>query len=398
VKVERRERLLRTSLWWEFSHWEESDMSTLSRVGFTTLLAGLFFVTPFFNSIARAADDQVTEKDVINGTMQITFNTRTNLDSSGDLKEGSPAIGIKDQYHFTMKVAKTTQYDGDIFRQPKLYSSVLKRTKQEGLMSFNTYIKVLNPANLSQSKDVGKWVGDVKVHPTSGAYDLGAANLRIAIDQVGKAAAFEDKFGGKLIGKAEKKESLSGYTYKRLVGDKTVEVKVNKVDPMRFENIELAKGPAEVYPHTAVTGRLDYDYETGNYLTDGIHFKYNLNGKDVDDVVTGTIKWIEDPERATNGKGHYDFNLRFNEDKNKTPSNESSAFANMSQEDAFFAVDNAIPCLTGTVDYVDTFIAGGTTPSNSKVTYHLDANKLTKQQIVNFYKLWMVCVGPTNDE
>ena len=32
------------------------------------------------------------------------------------------------------------------------------------------------------------------------------------------------------------------------------------------------------------------------------------------------------------------------------------------------------------------------------MTYHLDANKLTKQQIVNFFKLWMVCVGPTNDE
>ena len=71
-----------------------------------------------------------------------------------------------------MKVAKTTQYDGDIFRQPKLYSSILKRTKQEGMMSYNTYIKVLNPNNLSQSKDVGKWVGDVKVDPTTGAYDL----------------------------------------------------------------------------------------------------------------------------------------------------------------------------------------------------------------------------------
>src|SRR3954453_2993265 len=178
-------------------------MTTLSRVSFWTLLvAVLIFVTP----LVRAADDNtVTEKDVIAGNMDITFKTRTNLDNSGDLKEGSAAIGAQDQYHYTMKVAKTTQYDGDIFRHPKLYSSVLKRTKQEGLMSFNTYIKVLNPANLSQSKDVGKWVGDVKVDPTSGAYDLGAANLRIAIDQVGKAAAFEDKFGGKLIGKAEKK-------------------------------------------------------------------------------------------------------------------------------------------------------------------------------------------------
>jgi hypothetical protein len=167
---------------------------------------------------------------------------------------------------------------------------------------------------------------------------------------------------------------------------------------MSFQQIELAKGPAEVYPHTFVSGRLDYDYETGNWFTDGIHFHYTLNGKESEDVVTGSIKWIEDPQRATNGKGHYDFNLRFNEEKNKPAAGESAAFANMSQEDAFFAVDNSIPCLTGHIDYVDTFIPGGTTPSSSKVTYHLGANKLTKQQIVNFYKLWMVCVGPTNDE
>jgi hypothetical protein len=378
---------------WDFS-WEETDMSRLSRVTLLTLVVAMCCS---FVSVVRAADDNtVTAKDVIAGTMNITFNTRTNLDTSGDLKDGSPALGAKDQYHYSLKVAMTTEYDGDIFRQPKLYSSILKRTKQDGLMSYNTYIKVFNPANPAQSKDVGKWVGDVKVDPTSGAYDL--SGMRYAIDAVGRAQAFNDSFGGRLIGKAEKKESLSSYTYKRLVGDKTVEITVKKTDPMTFDNIELAKGPAEVYPHTSVTGRLDYDYETGNYLTDGIHFKYNLNGKDFEDVITGTIKWVEDPDRATNGKGHYDFNLRFNEDKNKGASNESAAFANMSQEDAFFAVDNSVPCLTGTVEYVDTFISGGTTPSASKVVYHLDANKLTKQQIVNFYKLWMVCVGPTNDE
>ena len=54
--------------------------------------------------------------------------------------------------------------------------------------------------------------------------------------------------------------------------------------------------------------------------------------------------------------------------------------------------------MTGKIEYQDTFISGGTTPANSKVTYHLNANKLTKQQIVNFFKLWLVCVGPTNDE
>src|SRR5262249_40859857 len=156
--------------------------------------------------------------------------------------------------------------------------------------------------------------------------------LRIAIDTIGKASGFTDKFNGKLMGKAEKKESLGSYTYKRLIGDKTVEITVKKTDPMRFENVELAKGPAEVYPHTWVNGRLDYDYETGNWFTDGIRFKYTLNGKEYEDVVTGSIKWVEDPSRSTNGKGYYDFNLRFNEDKNKTAKSEAAAFDKMSEE------------------------------------------------------------------
>ena len=49
-----------------------------------------------------------------------------------------------------------------------------------------------------QSKDVGKWVGDVTVDPASGAYDLSGKPARIAIDAVGKAQAFNDNFGGRL--------------------------------------------------------------------------------------------------------------------------------------------------------------------------------------------------------
>lgn len=381
-------------------------MKTLSRVSSYTswTLLAAFFCTAMLalTSTVRAADDPnaLTEDDVITGVMNITFKTRTNLDTSGDLKAGSAALGAQDQYNFQMTVAKTTQYNGDVFRQPKLYSSILKRSKQNAKMAFNTYIAVLNPNDMKQRKDVGKWIGEVAIDPITGAYNLGGGEspLRIAIDAVGKAQAFTDKFNGVLLGKAEKKEGLSSYTYKRLIGDKTVEVVVKKSDPMQFNGIELAKGPAEIYPHTFVNGRLDYDYETGNWFTDGIHFKYSLNGKDYEDVITGSIKWIEDPDRATNGKGHYDLNLRFNEDKNKPAAGEAAAFANMSQEDAFFAVDNTIPCLTGKIEYVDTFIPGGTTPSSSKVTYHIGANKLNKQQIVNFFKLWMVCVGPTNDE
>lgn len=353
--------------------------------------------------IARAQPEQLTEDDVINGTMDIEFATRTNLDTSGKLKEGSAALGAKDKYKFKISVAKTTEFSGEIYRQPNLYSKLIQRKEQEAELGYSIDLAVLNPKDLKQRRVVGKWVGMVPVDPNSGAYDLsGGAKkeraLRIQVDTVGKAAGFEDKFGGRLMGKAEKKEGLASATYKRLIGGRQVQVVVKQSDPMRFENIILAKGPAEVYPRTTVSGRLDYDYETSNWLTDGIKFRYNIDGKDFEDTVTGTIKWVEDSDYNANGKGYYEFNLRFNEEQNRSATGESAAFEKMSAEDAFFAVDNSIPCLTGKVEYIDAFGAGGETVITSKVTYHLNANKLTKQQVMNFFKLWLIAVGPTNDD
>lgn len=153
-----------------------------------------------------------------------------------------------------------------------------------------------------------------------------------------------------------------------------------------------------MYPRTVVNGRLDYDYETGSYFADNIRFKYSLDGRDYEDVVTGRIKWIEDPERKTNGKGHYDFNLRFNEKKNKTATGEGAAFEQMSLEDAFFAVGNSVPSITGRITYVDQIPTGSELPTSSKAVFSLNGNKLTKQQAMNFFKLWLVAIGPTNDE
>jgi hypothetical protein len=350
--------------------------------------------------LAQSAPEQMTEDEVISGTMKIEFGTRTNLDTSGDLKAGSAAIGAQDKYTFQFNVAKTTQYSGTINRQPKLYSSILGREKQAGRIQYAVDIAVLNPRDLNQKRNVGKWVGEVPVDPTTGAFQLGTGDspLRIVVDTIGAARGFQDRFAGKLVGKAEKKEGLAARTYKRVVGGKTVERTVTRSDPMTFDNIELAKGPAEIYPRTIVSGRLDYDYETGNWYTDGIRFKYTLEGKTYEDVVTGSIKWVEDPARATNGKGHYEFNLRFNEDKDKKPTGEDAAFQTMSAEEAFFAVDNSVPSLTGRIEYTDSFISGGTTPRSSEVVYRLNANRLTKQQVVNFFKLWLIAVGPTNDE
>jgi hypothetical protein len=375
------------------------------RIGFpfTLCLCTAFAWQQPLSAIAQEGE-LLTESGVIFGTMEIDFRTRTNKDTTGKYVDGSPALNAADEYTVDLKVAKTTEFAGKITRHPNIYSKTLHRLEQPAALGFDLNLSVLNPADLKQKRTVGKWVGKVPIDAATGAYDLSAGAkderaLRIAIDTVGAAKGFVDPFNGRLVGKAEKKENLASYTYTRLVGNRTVKIEVKKSDPMKFDNIEIAKGPSENYPRTRVTGRLDFDYETSNWYTDGIRFKYALNGKDFEDVITGSIKWVEDPNYKTNGKGQYEFNLRFNEDKHKSAKSESAAFEQMSAEDAFFVVDDSVPCLTGTIAYLDTFShSSGDMPSASKVTFSLNANKLTKQQIMNFFKLWMLAVGPTNDE
>src|SRR5215212_8924585 len=67
-------------------------------------------------------DQTISEEDVVSGTMDIQFNTRTNQDSCGDLLEGSAAIGAMDNYMFSLAIAKTTEFEGQITRQPNLYT------------------------------------------------------------------------------------------------------------------------------------------------------------------------------------------------------------------------------------------------------------------------------------
>ena len=72
----------------------------------------------------------------------------------------------------------------------------------------------------------------------------------------------------------------------------------------------------------------------------------------------------------------------------------------LSDEDAFFAVDNTVPSLSGTIEYTDTFVGGSSakTPGSSKLVLNLDAYQLTKQQILSLHKLLLFIVGPFNDE
>ncbi len=357
------------------------------------ILAGLLAVTPL--TAFAQEPEKIVQPGAINGTVSIAFGSRTNLND-----KGKPQKGAKDVYDIDLSVAKTTEFKGKVERYPLIVSDILGRTEQASQLVFSVNLGVVNPTDLTQKRTVGKWVGTVPINAT-GLYELGGTSdskHRVSIDAIGRSPAFTENFGGNLYGKGKKTSGVISYV--RQFQGKEVKIEVKNSDPMRFENVILAAGPAQSYPRTTVNGNLDYDYETGNWLTNGLKFNYTLNGKEYHDVVTGSIKWVEDPNRASNGKGQYEFNLRFNEKEAKPAATESEAFTNLSDEEAFFAVDSSIPALTGTVKYEDTFtsVSGEPVPSASKVTYALDANHLTKQQIVNFLKLWIVSVGPTNDE
>lgn len=340
------------------------------------------------------AQETLTQAGVVTGTVKINFNTRTNVTN-----KNKPKPGFKDVYEIDLNVAKTTQFRGKVERQPLITSDLLGRVEQPGQLQYGIDLFVINPADMTQKRQVGKWLGVVPID-AAGVYGLGGTDVakhRFAVDATGRAPGFTDAFGGNLIGKGKKPAGALAYVRKLQGKDVTVQVK--KADPMTFSNVTLAMGPAQIYPSTKVSGNLDFDYDTGNWMTNGIKMSYTLNGKSIEDTITGSIKWVEDEDRATNGKGRYEFNLRFNEATSKSASTEGDSFAQLSDEEAFFAVDKSVPTLTGTVEYVDKLMSGAdAAPSESRITYNLEANQLTKQQIMNFVKLWMLGIGPTNDE
>lgn len=381
-------------------------MSRLSRMVRGTLLISALHLMPLAPAWAEESPT-LTENGVITGTMDIAFKSRTSKDTSGKFEKDSPKLGVKDEYRLAINVANTTEFSGVIERQPPIKVKLVGMEAQPGALIYDIDLAVLNPSNLSQKKTVGKWVGSAPLDAKTNTHDLSGGKehsspLRMAVDTVGAAQGFTDNFKGLVVGKQSKTEGWTekamNFTFERVIGKKKVKIEAKKTDPVQFKNVQLAKGPSAIYPHSALSGRMDYDYDTGNWYIGNLTFEYNLDGTDYEDVITGSIKWVDDPKRAENGKGHYDFNLRFNEHKHGAASTEADAFAEMSEEEAFFAVDNSIPSMTGRIDYVDTMIPGTELPAGSKITYNLNANKLTKQQIMNFFKMWMLAIGPVNDE
>lgn len=338
----------------------------------------------FCGSLQAQNQPKLVSGDAITGTMTIDFATRQrgNTDS-----EGNPNKGVKDIYAIDLKIG-AVGVKGKIERTPRISTKLMGREAQRGQLFYALTLSVNNTY-------LGDWLGTV-VTDERGQYlfdGSGDANSkpRIQIQAVGNQVAFTDNFGGIMLGKGSGATGAVKFA-RELTGGKRVYYTAKNTDPMDFRNLVLAKGPLGSHGRATASGKLIYDRESGSWITEGITI--SPEGQKESDKITGSIRWVEDPQRAANGKGSYLFNLRWNEDK--VQATEETFTSSDVDEESFFAVDTAKPGLTGTVEYTDKM--DGEKVVSSTVVYKLTANNLSRNQILQFAKLWLCGIGPVNDE
>lgn len=361
-------------------------------------LAALLLAAPAY---AQDFTDIKTFPNAITGTMSITFDTRTQTD-----ERGAPLFGAKDTYTTDLTILDSMTFAGKIARTPWLPSTTTGMTAQEGSLTYDLRCILKNPANPAQTKTVGAMVGTVRLDG-NGLYHLGEAQegqgkLRIATDSIGKITGFVSQFSGTIQGRVPEQAGLWGMTsraskrvtktYQRYSSGQLVTRTVKGLDPMEFQKVDLAQGPLAGYLGSRLTGSIDYDAEQGIWYVD-VTSTYSSEGEALRDRFSGTIRWNEDPNRAVNGAGWYDVNVRLNE---KIASEQDAFLTSGSSEDAFFAEDSTVPGFAGKINYVDTF--DGETVTASKVKYAVEGNQVSKVQTATFAKILLLMVGPFNDE
>jgi len=328
----------------------------------------------------------------IKGEMGIKFNTRTNTDNDGKVKEG-----VADKYTLSINVSNSALFRGTIQHTPHI--SGLVGSAQLAHLDYAIECDVVNPKNPSQTRNVGRLFGSVPVDDKN-VYRFGEGNLKLVVFPVGTAKGFESNFKGLAVGKAPasaegflsklKKEALN---ITKSVNGKSVAISVTKYDKMEFQSHALAAGPVQIYPEAQVNGNMIYDYGRTAWYFDNVTIAYVVDGRQYQDKLTGNIRWIEAANRAASGEGEYQFDVRVNE----PAQTEASVFSGPADESAFFATDDTIPALTGVMKYKDTL--NGETVIASAVTVDLKGNKLSKQQAMNLAKLLLLSATvPLNAE
>jgi len=331
-----------------------------------------------------------TNKLFIRGNIDIKFNSKQ-----------TPGKGVKDVYTLNVNVANSALFHGTITDQPQIIEGVFsKAVTQPRMLNYDLACDVVNPKNPAQTKNVGRLYGTVPIR-SDGSYQYDAGTLTVDILPIGNAAGFSSKFQGiaqgKLLGRpANWLETLQRQTVSitRTVNGKTSTVTLKKYDPMEFRNHIIGAGPVSIYQAVTVNGKMLYDYDKSCWFFQNIMVQYAENNVLKVDTLSGTIRWVESPQRAQNGEGEYQFDIRVNE----PPPSASAAFdSKASDESSFFETDTTVSSLTGTMKYKD--VLKGETTLASAVAIDLTGNNISKQQLMSLFKLVILSsVVPMNSD
>lgn len=357
----------------------------------------------YAQATSRGAELIAADKGRITGEIVADFGSRSLSSSTG-----------LDLYTINnLKAADLMVLNGTVTRTP------------EKNLSYSVKFDLFNPKSPSQvAKEAAILRGDVVIDQT-GRYDPAAGKLRI---DVVKGTQSTSAYRGGLQGREvtrwweiteqlKKAQKSAAKEYSRVVQGKTIKISVLKTDPLKFDALVLATGPFSYLPETTVRGSLDYDYELGNWLLDnnGLTLNYQLGEKVINDRITGSIRYAEEAgSAAVDGKkvaytGYYEYNLRFNEEAQKSDASFFEGDAN-AQADAFFSSsDQSKPGIYGKVYFEDSEdncrSAKGEDgapkcvgPTKSVITYDLKTSGLTYAQLAAWIKIEQMVIGPFTDE
>ena len=288
--------------------------------------------------------------------------------------------------------------NGDLTYYPTIFSKTLGREKQTSQLIYNLGFGIAQKKNPKETLALGTLAGGVIINKNGAyEYDHTESNVSMFVKNVGTVPGFDSSFKGRIIGKPPLNDSRVGQAIryaKKQTNGKTVSIAIKKWDNMLFEDVSLPAGPIlKNYPAARVNGEMTYDYDRFLWVLK-ITASYTLEGQKVTDRISGTIQWVKSPDYDTNHESEYQFDIRFNEPET---TGEEALFKPLADEDAFFAVDTSVPCITGSMKYVDTM--RGETVVKSMITVKLFGRNITKQQAMLTTKvIEIACAKPVNDE
>ncbi len=347
-------------------------------------ILSLVLATGLIATTVIAAEPPISQDNFIKGSLAINWGTRLPQNRDGDY----PKIDVTDNFAYDVTVGSTF-YKGVVQCRPYIFSKHLGRVLQVGDCKYDVNVGVINPANPTQTKTVGKIVGNYAIDQ-NGQVNLADTPVRMEVQTIGQAKGFISKYTGMFNGKPAKAETTisklraeavkKSATVTRMIGEKSISVKLENVDPVTFQNTGLPSGPSGNYPETTVNGQLIYSYETDNWFP-----QLTLNQGDVKDVLGGGIKYVEESK----GVARYELNVILNEGKGGLAS-EASAFADAKGEDAFFAADPSQSLINGTIGFRTTVGGANDLPAKTDIAFNIGLQKVTAQQAQSFWKMLLL--------